>query len=432
MVSANSSAFPPPSPIIPAIVEQYAEEAAFLWSLRDAVTERPHYGLRQLAILDERIEAQIDGLRIAGQAGLGIALERLDQHRQPGEFFVASTLSLEWRRETDTEKILTSAESVPEGRRGLFGALGWASRDALRGQVVDWLNSPSAFRRLLGVVACSLHRADPGSRIERLLQDEPLVRARTLRLVGELGALDHRDRVRLAMKDEEEECRFWAAWSAGLLGERPVAIRALQAYAVGDSPFKWPALDLVVRLMDHDSAISWIRDLRHDPNNARLLITAAGILGDAAVVPWLIEKMRTAALARAAGESFSMITGIDLSKGALSRRAPEEVVTGPNDDPNDENVAIDADENLPWPDPDNVQARWETKKRDLAPGIRHLRGIPLTREGRSRVLRDGDQRQRRAAAFDLALIDIGRPLWNWRARADLQLMSLRASPPSLT
>jgi uncharacterized protein (TIGR02270 family) len=123
-----------------------------------------------------------------------------------------------------------------------------------------------------------------------------------------------------------------------------------------------------------------------------------------------------------------MITGIDLSRGALSRKAPEEFVTGPNDDPNDENVAIDADENLPWPDPDNVQARWKTKKRDLAPGVRYLGGIPLTREGRSRVLRDGDQRPRRAAAFDLALIDIGRPLWNWRARADVQIMSLRASP----
>src|SRR4030095_1130335 len=46
--------------IIPDVVEQHAEEAAFLWNLRDAATEEPHYALRHLAALEERIEAHID------------------------------------------------------------------------------------------------------------------------------------------------------------------------------------------------------------------------------------------------------------------------------------------------------------------------------------------------------------------------------------
>jgi len=411
--------------IIPDVVEQHAEEAAFLWCLRDAATEEPHYALRHLAALEERIEANIDGLRVAGEAGLSIAWAQLDQHGGPGELFVVATLSLESRNPTSLERALQFAESAPVSRRGLFGALGWVSRDALRGQVVAWLDDTSSFRRLVGVVACSLHRADLSSRMQQLLADEPTVRARALRLVGELGSMGVSEQVRVALNDDDEACRFWAAWSAGLLGDRTSAIPLLQNYATGGSVFKWRGLDLVVRLMDHDSAIAWIRHLGHDPVHGRLVVTGTGILGDPVAVPWLIQKMSDPALARVAGESVSMITGWDLSEQGLDGNAPEGVTAGPNDDPADDNVAVDLDENLPWPNSLKIQARWEKEQARFAGGVRHLKGLPCTRECCNDVLRDGYQRQRRTAAYSLALIGAGRPLWNWRARSDIQINSLR-------
>ena len=51
---------------ISAIIEQHAGEAAFLWTLRDAAGGEPHYKLWELAKLDDRVEAHIDGLRVAG------------------------------------------------------------------------------------------------------------------------------------------------------------------------------------------------------------------------------------------------------------------------------------------------------------------------------------------------------------------------------
>jgi hypothetical protein len=48
--------------VIESIVEQHAEEAAFLWLLRDAAVRAPHYSLKDLADIDERVEAHIDGL----------------------------------------------------------------------------------------------------------------------------------------------------------------------------------------------------------------------------------------------------------------------------------------------------------------------------------------------------------------------------------
>jgi len=136
--------------------------------------------------------------------------------------------------------------------------------------------------------------------------------------------------------------------------------------------------------------------------------------------------MSAPALARAAGESVSMITGWDLSTQGLNGNAPDGYTAGPTDDPAADNVAVDLDENLPWPNPVEIQGRWEKEHAHFAAGVRHLRGRPCTRECCHDVLRDGYQRQRRAAAYSLALIDVGRALWNWRARSDIQINALRA------
>ena len=58
--------------IIPEVVSQHAEEAAFLWMLRHEAAQAPHYSLVTLTKLDDRIEAHLDGLRIASEAGWAI------------------------------------------------------------------------------------------------------------------------------------------------------------------------------------------------------------------------------------------------------------------------------------------------------------------------------------------------------------------------
>jgi len=369
------------------------------------------------------VEAHLDGLRVAGEAGFEVALAQFGQYGGPGELFPVGTLALEGRSESLIERVLDSAERAPESWRGLFGAVGWVSADALRGRAVAWLEARTAFRRLLGVVACSLHRADPRSKLDAVLDDEPLVRRRALRLAGELGRGDLRHRLVTELSAEDAGCRFWAAWSAALLGERRATVPVLQAFAIGDGEFKWRALDLVIRLMDRDAVIAWLRELATDVTQARLVVIGTGVLGDPAVVPWLIEKMGHPALARAAGEGFSMITGAEFSDHNLEGTPPEEFAAGPTDEPNDERVAIDPDENLSWPDSAKVRAWWEKEAHRFAVGMRYLKGVPLTRESCKTILREGRQRQRRAAAYELALLSAPSHLSNWRARSSGRMHS---------
>ena len=73
----------------------------------------------------------------------------------------------------------------------------------------------------------------------------------------------------------------------------------------------------------------------------------AGAIGDPAFIPWVIEQMTTPALARVAGESFTMITGVDIAYEDLEGERPDGFESGPTEDPEDENVEMDPDENFP-------------------------------------------------------------------------------------
>ena len=94
-----------------------------------------------------------------------------------------------------------------------------------------------------------------------------------------------------------------------------------------------------------------LQQLAQDKRHVRSLVRAIGVAGDPFYVPWLIKQMDEPALARLAGEAFSLITGLDLAYLDLERKPPEGVDFGPNDDPDDDNVAMDEDDSLPWPDP---------------------------------------------------------------------------------
>ena len=132
------------------------------------------------------------------------------------------------------------------------------------------------------------------------------------------------------------------------------------------------------------------------------MVTATGHLGDPVAVPWLISKMATPELARVAGESFALITGVDLAYDDLETDVPQDFQSGPTDEPSDPNVDLDPDDNLPWPDPALIQAWWQDNAARFPAGTRHLLGRPIDEAACHHALTAGFQRQRRAAAYELA------------------------------
>ena len=119
--------------------------------------------------------------------------------------------------------------------------------------------------------------------------------------------------------------------------------------------------------------------------------------------------------ARPAGEAFFLITGCDIEKEDLWGTRPENFSAGPSDEADEEDVAMDPDEELPWPDPELVAAWWDKHKVEFRRGERLLLGKPLNQDHLQHVLRSGFQMQRLAAALELVLLGRGRSLFEVRA-----------------
>jgi uncharacterized protein (TIGR02270 family) len=250
-----------------------------------------------------------------------------------------------------------------------------------------------------------------------LLSDaDEAVRARALRLAGEIGRADLVDAAAESIADPAAGPAFWAAWSAKLLGQPGRGRAALQAVALSASPFRMLSLETVLRGNDDvQRSIEWVRTINSDPGKERLVATALGHIGDPASVSWLLARMMDAGLARGAGESFSMITGVDLVEGGLDQSPPNDVPDVPTDDPAEEHVEIDPDDGLPWPEPTAVAQWWRANHERFQTGQRYLLGRLVGMEAAEQAWARGAQRQRRAAAYELAHRAPTVPLRNWRA-----------------
>ena len=86
----------PNIPILPDILRQHAEMAAFLWVVYDRARlfpeENPEMDEVRIARHLERLEAHLDGLRVAGADGLAIAEARYKDYPEAGELFVIRML----------------------------------------------------------------------------------------------------------------------------------------------------------------------------------------------------------------------------------------------------------------------------------------------------------------------------------------------------
>jgi uncharacterized protein (TIGR02270 family) len=409
--------------IIEDIVSQHAEEAAFLWLLRAAAVKAPHYDLKDLADLEERIEAHLDGLRIAGEAAWTFCEDGL-QYQEAGEVFAAACLALDADRDDWLGRAIETAGLEADTVKGLVSATGWVPRERLKGRVRDWLQSSEPLLRRVGVNACTVQRTDCGSYLVPLLEDtDPQVRAAALRNAGVMRRRDLRSAVTACLDDSDAECAYRAGYAATLLGQ-DAGLKVLQQVAGSDAPTAEASLQLMLRAMPHGAAVDWVRCLNQKPGAGRAVIQATGVIGDPASVPWLIEQMAEPPLARVAGEAFSMITGVDLAYDDLERDWPEGFEAGPTESAEDDDVALDADEDLAWPAPDLLAQWWVDHQADYRAGSRYLCGRPIDRDNCLAVLQQGMQRQRRAAALELALLSPERPLFNTAAPARRQRAQL--------
>ncbi|MEH6348535.1 TIGR02270 family protein [Pseudomonas sp. 3JA] len=402
---------------ISSMIEQHAEEACFLILLHDHAVRAPHYDLDDLGKLDERIDAHLDGLRIAGSTSLEILLTQLGSH-SVGEMFACVLLAFETANAKVLSRLSEHLRSATETERGYLMALGWLDWERVSPWIERMLASPEPLFHRLGLAACGMHRQNPGPiLLTELSHADPSVLARAARTAGELRRRDLLPAIRAHRQHEDAATRFWANWATSQMGDQQ-ALEALRSFAEQPGEFQYRALCVLLAWQEREPSIAWIRQWVQDPRDRRIGVQSLGLLGDPVCVPWLIQQMSDLPYARVAGEAFSMITGADLALLDLELQALPNFDAGPNDNPEDPNVAMDPDENLPWPDSQAIERWWQANSGHFQEGTRYMLGLAHSEHSFQQALVRGQQRQRIAAACGLAryrptevLFPTSAPVW---------------------
>jgi uncharacterized protein (TIGR02270 family) len=399
------------------VVSQHADEAAFLWTVRTRAVREPHYSLKDLVALDERVEAHLDGLRVAGDVGWDFCKDNLINDG-PGDLFPVAVLAFGAGHRERMREALSAGSVSSKLRPGLIAALGWLDYTQVSGWLERLLESKSSIYRAIAIAACAVHREDPGAVLRAAVDDaDPILRARALRCVGEIKRHDLLQSTTIHLADEDETCRFWAAWAVTLLGSGdgvPLLMRAAEE----DSLSSDRAFQLGLRAIGLAEGRRWVSRLAREPRFASLVVIGAGIVGDPVSVPWLINRMESPALARLAGEAFTMITGIDLAYHDLS----QDITPTSSDEEQsaDEARPLGYETNLAWPSAVRVGEWWANHHDAFSSGIRYLGGKPITKQSLIDILIDGKQRLRAAAALELALLNRNEAFFEVRSRGAAQ------------
>ncbi|MEM9693608.1 MAG: hypothetical protein AAGA56_13760, partial [Myxococcota bacterium] len=215
-------------------VVEFGEDASFLWEQRDRAATSPRYTYPELARLDQRLEASLDGLRLAPVAQVHASLRR---HSQLGEASGAFVMA-HWARATEQYQhlanLLDTIASHPTIERGVASGMAWGS----------WLRAERSVRALvrsrgqpiavrLGLRVARLHRRDLGDDLDALLDvEDETARAAWLRYLGELRPPRY-GVAELGAEPSSGEARLWFWRARARIGLSADSIEPLWELARG-------------------------------------------------------------------------------------------------------------------------------------------------------------------------------------------------------
>lgn len=424
------------------VLDVHAEEAAFLWTQHYNAVNRPDYSLKDLIDLDERINAHLDGLMVASTAGWQKCLSLLDEGIE--YLFPTTILALvqqnnQWLEIVKNDLLDWVDNQGYSATKPVISALGWLDYAQVKSHIDLWLQSKNPVLQYIALAGLSVHRQDPKEHLTQFIQhDSFYIRARAYRLAGELKRQDLLRELYLGLQEQEQHCRFWAAWALALLGDRNQSLQTLSEFAtlstsVNENSFKYQQLALQILFSVQHQSLPLQKQLMEQFKHNKALLPAAvyalGITGNPRSVNGLIAMMAVPELAKLAGEAFCMITGADLDYDDLMLDDEDESdeekqlldIAEVNfdedsdiDDSEEETESILTQENfaddyqnyiddLLVPDTKLIKSWWQTQQQHLDNGQRYLAGLPVTIPNLQHIVKNGFQRQRQIAVLQLAL-----------------------------
>lgn len=142
---------------VPPMLAQHAQDAAFYWMLRDTSGASPHLTLEKLTHIESMLTAHLDGLLIAGAAGMLPAETALARWRSAGEMFVCFYLAASSHQQRSAEKLLAQVEKRADTLlRGLISAIASLPTTLARHWITHCSASDTPALQVAALRACAL------------------------------------------------------------------------------------------------------------------------------------------------------------------------------------------------------------------------------------------------------------------------------------
>lgn len=338
------------------VLIEHLEELDFLWEQRERFIFARDWTIRDLAALEERAEAHLDGLRIGAEAAIEIARPFLLGDEKGAATAAAFTLLACSDRATPTE-ILEALRIAPTpARDGIRIALRHSDLGPMQDGLYDLGVGSDATLRALAADVLSFQRLPLPPEIDTLLNDaDPMVRALGLGVAGRAGTVLTARHLRTALADDEALVR-----SAALEAAAHSAVRRLPDLCRDSASGFQPVVEAVefLGVLGDTHDVQMLESCLREPTTASAAVQAMGDLGSVEVVPLLLEAMGVPALAEVAAASYTQVTGVEVPRRLIS---PSQ-------------SASEDDETEPLPDPEHACSEWEAARARFIRGRRYQSG----------------------------------------------------------
>ncbi|MDH5257581.1 MAG: TIGR02270 family protein, partial [Gammaproteobacteria bacterium] len=380
------------------------------------------YNLTDLETLDSRLEANIDGLYIAGEEGW----PHYEKHLEAGEYgeiFVISVIAIKLHNNKYFQLAFEMAGDDEELLNAIADAFIWLPYSEVASYLDLLYNIKKPEKQFVAIAASAGHRQINHNHLaDALSSSNIMLLTRAILACAEVGDKSLVPKLKECLIHEENSVQFAAYWTMTRFGyanamNRLTLFLPIPLYAER-------AMFFEVMQKDTGKTVSLLRQLFQNPKTKRLSIFGMGLLGNPVSIDFLIKIMHDEELARVAGEAFSFITGVDIEYEDLDMDEPEGFEGGPNDNPKDENVDMDRDEDLPWPNPDLISQWWQENKKRFHPEKKYILGKEISIAQFEQVLIHGTQIQREFAALSIAARQQNESIFNTKAPAKRQIQLL--------
>jgi uncharacterized protein (TIGR02270 family) len=391
------------------LVEESFDEATFLWGRWEQELVSLTRSLDDIwSWTEDRLHGALDGVRAAGPRLVDVARK---------------AMSSKERSRVSVGAALLASSADPEATSALVAALRKAKGPALAPIVrgLELLGTPPALRAAAAVLG---ERDTPSSkaalcRLKAFFRVAPGPELAAAFEQGDIGA--QADAIRASLYLPRHAAEEWLA--RGLASTDP-AVRyaaALTGMRRGDRT-AWHVVTAQGGALDAHSgpylpllALSGSAD-QQEVVYAALSVVALrpeavwslGHIGTVRAAEACIAGMSHDAVARACGEAYCWITGADLARDGLARVEPEPEVPAFEDDDLDANLVPSPEELWPLPDVDAVKRHWLTRRLDMHPRARHIRGVAASRETMLAAVEEGPMLRRPDLVLELSARTKGR------------------------